>query len=237
MPSAANRRLVADDTVVDGQAGALEPARRRHTPMPTTTTSASNTSPSRSARRDGPNRRPTPTRPRRARRAPAPTPVRSDTPWPRATTRSAPPTTGPRTFANGTSMTSSTVTRHPRPAQVDATSDPMKPAPITTTRAPSDRGDRGAQGQRVVDGAQHEEPVGRPERLGPGQAPRSGARRQHDARRRTAPTPSSSSTLRPATSSPVARRPSTSCTRELARTLLVRQHGLLRRPGPGEDLL
>ena len=44
------------------------------------------------------------------------------------------PITGPSTLDNGISIASITVTRQPSPAQVEATSAPMNPAPITTTR-------------------------------------------------------------------------------------------------------
>ena len=44
------------------------------------------------------------------------------------------PINGPSTLDNGISIASITVTRHPSPAQVEATSAPMNPAPITTTR-------------------------------------------------------------------------------------------------------
>ena len=116
------------------------------------------------------------------------------------------------------------------------TSAPMKPAPITMTRAPSVGGDRGAQRQRVVERAQREEAVGLAQPLGPG------SRRGDAPVVMTIPSPRSSLpssrvTVRVAASSAVARRPSTSCTRSLARTPLVGQHRLLGWPGPGQDLL
>ena len=41
---------------------------------------------------------------------------------------------GPRARANGTGRASRTVTSQPRPRAVAATSEPMNPAPTTTTR-------------------------------------------------------------------------------------------------------
>ena len=105
------------------------------TPMPTTTTSASTRSPS--PRLD--DQAAGPRRPRDTVDAGHATPrlqVHSVASYKEA---QCAPITGPSTFDNGISNASTTVTRHPSPAQVEATSAPMNPAPITTTRHDSRR--------------------------------------------------------------------------------------------------
>ena len=64
---------------------------------------------------------------------------------------------------------STTVTRAPIPWQVAATSEPMKPAPMTTTRGSGPAASRsGPDGQAVVEGAQDVDPA---HALGAGQDP------------------------------------------------------------------
>ena len=65
-----------------------------------------------------------------------PTPRLKATPAASSRARTAEPTAGPRTPANGAGRGSRTWTAPPRAATVAATSQPMKPAPMTTTRAP-----------------------------------------------------------------------------------------------------
>ena len=100
------------------------------TPMPTTTTSAGMSEPSMRAtpRHPGPGGRllrfqtghPDPGAHARHRGR-------------RAGRHRPPPSRSPRTRASGTGRASTTVTRAPRPEQVAATSDPMNPAPTTTS--------------------------------------------------------------------------------------------------------
>ncbi len=81
----------------------------------------------------------------------------------------ASPISGPSTPANGVGRASTTVTRAPMPWQVAATSEPMKPAPMTTTRAlRPGRLEVGPDGQAVVEGAQDVDPG---HALGAGQDP------------------------------------------------------------------
>ena len=100
----------------------------------------------------------------------------------------------------------------PRPAQVEATSAPMKPAPMTTTRAASiavTAARRASESSRVRS-------VKRPSRWPSASVPGSRRGEAPVATTTASPcstVPSSSSTLRPSTSSRTARRPSTSCTR------------------------
>ena len=65
------------------------------------------------------------------------------------------PSTGPSPRTSGAGSASSTVTSRPRTRHVAATSEPMNPAPTTTTRGPAV--ERGAERERVVERAQHED--------------------------------------------------------------------------------
>ena len=60
--------------------------------------------------------------------------------------------------ANGTGRASRTVTSQPRPRAVAATSEPMNPAPTTTTRGEPDR-ERRPQREALVERAQHVDAV------------------------------------------------------------------------------
>ena len=108
----------------------------------------------RATRWPGPPRsRPRPGRPRGATRRPGapprvpppepvanrstPTPVRRSPRGPGGGWAQASPICSPSTRPSGVGSASTTVTVAPRPWQVAATSEPMNPAPITTTRAPA----------------------------------------------------------------------------------------------------
>ena len=163
------------------------------TPTPTTTRSASIALPS--------ARRTRSTRSRPSNPATV-TPQRRSTPCSRCNRPHASPTIGPTARANGVGSISSTVTSRPRPRHVAATSEPMNPAPITTTRGLVSRRERIArQSSRV-----------RSTKI-PSSGGVSGNVRGRAPVATTSPSngsvsPPSSSTARPDTSSPVARRPS-----------------------------
>ena len=97
------------------------------TPMPTTTTSLPTTEPSR--RRTPVTWPPLPSMPAIC------TPQRRSTPLRPCTPATAAPIATPRPRTSGEGAPSSTVTAHPRPRAVAATSRPMKPAPMMVTRA------------------------------------------------------------------------------------------------------
>jgi hypothetical protein len=69
-----------------------------------------------------------------ARWIPATPPGAQVTPWASYKEAQCEPISGPSTLDKGISIVSTTVTWHPSPAHVEATSAPMNPAPITTTR-------------------------------------------------------------------------------------------------------
>ena len=107
---------------------------------------------------------------------------------------------------------SSTVTRQPRVEQVEATSAPMKPAPMTITRTPS----AAVTAARSAKESSSVRKVKRPSAWPRSSVPGSGRGRAPVVMTIPAPLtslPSSSVTRRPAASSAMARRPSTSCTR------------------------
>ena len=109
------------------------------TPTPTTTTSASTALPSSSRTR---STLPSPSI------AATPTPRRRSTPWSRCSSPHTMPSSGPRPRTIGAGSASSTVTSRPRPRHVAATSAPMNPAPITTTRGSRVERGRGARARR-----------------------------------------------------------------------------------------
>src|SRR6516162_3694999 len=63
-----------------------------------------------------------------------PIPVRRSTPWSRCISAAIVPITPPSAPTSGAEPRSTTVTRRPNSRQTEATSDPIKPAPITRTR-------------------------------------------------------------------------------------------------------
>ena len=166
--------LVAHHAVVEREARCLRASRSPGaTPTPTTTTSASSASPSarrtrstRSVALEPLDRHAECGGRRRGRGAARRTPRRSPRPSPAPSARG---------------RASSTVTSSPRPRQVAATSEPMKPAPITTTRGRASS--RSRMRQASVERAQHEDAV----ELGlVGQAAGRGAGGDHQAVERQA---------------------------------------------------
>ena len=97
------------------------------------------------------------------------TPVRSSTPLAPCNDPQCAPSIGPRTLRSGMSSASSTVTRAPSPTQVEATSAPMNPAPMMTTRRRVHRRHGRPQGDGVVEGPQGEEAVALAQVLGAGE--------------------------------------------------------------------
>ena len=143
-------RLVAHDAVVERRAPTTRASRSRaRHRRPTTTTSASTVEPSASRTR---STRPSPSI------ASTCTPVRRSTPWSRCMSAITAPSSGPSPRTIGWGNASSTVTSSPRPRHVAATSAPMKPAPITTTRGEPRRA-RARERERVVERPQHEHAV------------------------------------------------------------------------------
>ena len=175
------------------------------TPMPTTTTSAPTASPSSSSTTSPPGS------PAARRTSATPTPVRRSTPWAPCNDPQYAPIRGPSRLAKGISITSTTVTWQPMPAQVDATSAPMNPAPMTTTRHDS----TAVTAARRANESSSVRRVKSPSWLLSPSVPGSRRGEAPVASTRASPfstVPSSISTSRAPTSSRTARWPSTSCT-------------------------
>ena len=143
---------------------------------------------------------------------------------------------GPSTLRSGTSSASRTVTRQPRPAHVEATSAPMKPAPMTTTLAASTdvtAARRASESSRV---RSVNKPSRCAERFGPRERPGLRPGRDDDAVALQHGAVVELDLPRLGVE-PDGAAPEDLVNPVLARTLLVRQHRLLRRPGPGQYLL
>ena len=141
-----------DHAVVEGQPRALQPATAGMTPMPTTTRSASRRDPSArwtTAGRARPGAQVI-VHPDAGTQGHAVGPVQLGARLPIWSPSTRPSGVGaPRPPSPGA----------PRPWQVAATSDPMNPAPMTTSRAPSPAAQQSdADGQAVVERAQDADP-------------------------------------------------------------------------------
>ena len=133
----------AHHAVAELEPRALQPAVVGVTPMPTTTTSAGSCQPPSIS--TAPGWRPS-----------IVTPQRTSTPWSAWTAATAAPIAAPRPRISGAGALSSTSTSLPSLRAVAATSRPMKPAPIDD-HATTAAGDPLAQGERVVERAQHDD--------------------------------------------------------------------------------
>ena len=134
------------------------------------------------------------------------TPSRRSIPLRRWSSAQRSPISSPSTRPSGTGSASTSVTSAPRPRAVAATSEPMKPAPTTTRRAPCRSASRIARPSSSV------RSVCRPSRSGAAGSVRGRAPVAMMSPSNGTAAPPASSTVRAWRSSPVARSPSRSST-------------------------